>query len=53
MKKILLLLLVSVFGWQMNAQINEAGRFYITPKVGYNMANVSELKGDPRHGINA
>jgi opacity protein-like surface antigen len=52
MKKTILLLLVSVFALQMNAQINEVGKFYITPKVGYNMANVSKFGGDPRSGIN-
>ncbi|MDR2146194.1 MAG: PorT family protein [Tannerella sp.] len=55
MKKTVLMVLVSVFALQMNAQINEAGRFYITPKIGYNMANISLLDkygADPRHGIN-
>jgi hypothetical protein len=36
----------------MSAQINEAGKFYITPKVGYNMANISKFGSSPRSGIN-
>jgi hypothetical protein len=56
MKKTVLMVLLSVFALQMNAQINEPGRFYITPKVGYNMANITlfdKYGADPRHGINA
>ncbi|MDR2232098.1 MAG: PorT family protein, partial [Tannerella sp.] len=55
MKRTVLMVLVSVFAWQMNAQINEPGRFYITPKVGYNMSNITlfdKYGADPRHGIN-
>ena len=56
MKRTVLLLALSVIAWQMNAQINEPGKFYLTPKVGYNMANITLLDkfgADPRHGINA
>ena len=55
MKKIVLMALISVFALQMNAQINEAGRFYITPKIGYNMANITLLNqygADSRSAIN-
>lgn len=56
MKRTILVLLVSVFVFQMNAQINEPGKLYIIPKVGYNMANITLLEkigADPRHAINA
>jgi hypothetical protein len=56
MRKKILMVLVSVFALQMNAQINEAGRFYITPKVGYNNANISifdKYDAKARSGINA
>jgi len=55
MGRIVLLVLASVFALQMNAQ-NEPGKFYISPKVGYNMANITLLDqygADPRHGIHA
>jgi hypothetical protein len=47
--------LISVFAWQINAQINEVGRLYIAPKIGYNMANITLLDvlgANPRHGLN-
>ena len=56
MKKTVFLVLISVFALQTNAQINEQGKFYITPKVGYNMANITLLDkygADPRHAIHA
>jgi len=49
------MVLVSVFALQMNAQINAPGKFYVTPKIGYNMANITlfdKYGADPRHGIN-
>jgi len=54
MKKAVLIVLGFVFALQMSAQINEPGKFYITPKVGYNLANITlldEFGADPRHGI--
>jgi hypothetical protein len=56
MKKTILMVLAGVFAMQMNAQINEVGRFYITPKVGYNNANISifdKYGAEARSGINA
>jgi len=56
MKKTVILLLASALCLQMHAQINEPGKFYITPKVGYNMANITllkELGADPRHAFHA
>ncbi len=56
MKRIFFIILTGVFVFQINAQINEPGKFYVTPKVGYNMANITLLDkygADPRHGINA
>ena len=57
MKKIIFLLgLIAAFSLQMKAQINEPGRFYITPKVGYNMASISlfdKYGADPRHALHA
>ena len=56
MKKTIILVLTTVFAVQMHAQINEPGRFYITPKLGYNMANITLLDdfgADPRHALHA
>jgi len=56
MKKTVLIVLACVIALQINAQINEPGKFYITPKVGYNMANITLLDkygADPRHAIHA
>jgi len=56
MKRTVLMVMVSAFAMQLSAQINEPGRFYITPKVGYNMANITLLKdlgADPRHAFHA
>lgn len=56
MKKIIILSFLSVLAIQLRAQgtkeFNAPGNVYITPKIGYNMANVSKIKSDPRHGVN-
>jgi len=54
MKRTVLIVCVSLFVLQMSAQLNEPGRFYITPKAGYNMANITLLDKygvDSRHAI--
>ena len=54
MRRTVLMVFVSVFALQMNAQINKPGKFYIIPKAGYNMSNITLLDkygADPRHGI--
>ena len=58
MKKLLFLVVMGALTLQLSAQgvgekvFNQPGNFYIIPKIGYNMANISKIKSDPRHAIN-